>query len=242
MADKTQNQPSPQLWYGDMYQEDKYADLRLKTYAKLLLPYLKNGIKILDIGCYTARLLDFLPKDKQIEYWGVDFDEQALVIAKQKGAKVKFVKFDTEPILLENKFDIIVAGEVLEHLINPAKILEQMQQLIKPDGVVLISLPNECTIYHRIMCLFGKGVDSLAFKLYKHLHLPTIKQNEQFVSQYFKIIKKDYFINPGGKGTRIEWFGKITKIIPDALWKTLAYISPGLFARGIILINKHITA
>lgn len=156
MVNNTQTQPSPQLWYGDMYQEDKYADLRLQTYAQLLSPYLHDGAKILDIGCYTARLLDFLPKDKHIEYWGVDFDEKALEIAKQKGAKVQFAKFDTEPLLFQDQFDMIVAGEVLEHLINPSKILEQMQQLIKSDGVVLISLPNECTIYHRIMCLFGR--------------------------------------------------------------------------------------
>lgn len=240
MPVNNQTHPSPQLWYGDMYQEDKYADLRLQTYAKLLVPYLHEGSKVLDIGCYTARLLDFLPKDKQIEYWGIDFDEKALEIAKQKGANVKYIKFDTEPILLEQKFDILVAGEVLEHLINPAKILEQMQQLIKPEGIVLISLPNECTIYHRIMCLFGKGVDSLAFKLYKHLHLPTIKQSEEFVGKYFKIIKKAYFVNPGGKGSRWEILGKITSLFPSSFWRWLGNLLPGLFARGVIFTCKNI--
>jgi 2-polyprenyl-3-methyl-5-hydroxy-6-metoxy-1,4-benzoquinol methylase len=228
----------PELWYKDVYDNDKYADMRMQRYAELLSPYLLEGAKLLDIGCYTARLLDFLPKNKQIEYWGVDFDEKALEIAKQKGANVRFVKFDSEPILFENKFDIIVAGEVLEHLINPAKILEQMQQLIKPDGIVLISLPNECTIYHRIMCLFGKGVDSLAFKLYKHLHLPTIKQSEQFVGQYFRIVVKAYFINPGGKGTRLEWLGKIASLLPDIFWEKMSDWFPGLFARGVIFLAR----
>jgi SAM-dependent methyltransferase len=226
----------PELWYKDVYDNDKYADLRLKIYADLLSPYLRESSKILDIGCYTARLLDFLPKDKHIEYWGVDFDEKALEIAKQKGANVKFIKFDTEPILFDYKFDIIVAGEVLEHLINPAKILEQMQQLIKPDGIVLISLPNECTIYHRVMCLFGKGVDSLAFKLYKHLHLPTIKQSEGFVRKYFNIITRAYYVNPGGQGSRWELFGKLTQIVPITVWLWLANVFPGLFARGAIFI------
>lgn len=239
MSVDNQIQPSPQLWYGDMYQEDKYADLRLQTYAKLLMPYLYEGSKVLDIGCYTARLLDFLPKDKHLEYWGVDFDEKALEIAKQKGAIIKYVRFDTELLPFQEQFDIIVVGEVLEHLINPAKILEQMQQLIKPDGMVLISLPNECTIYHRIMCLFGKGVDSLAFKLYKHLHLPTIKQSEQFISNYFKIIKKAYFINPGGKGSKWEWLGRIISAIPVGFWQQLGNWFPSLFARGGIYVCKY---
>ncbi|MDI6783516.1 MAG: class I SAM-dependent methyltransferase [bacterium] len=233
---KSDKSDVPQLWYGDMYQEDKYADLRLQTYARLLSPYIRDGITILDIGCYTARLLDFLPKDKNIEYWGVDFDEQALAIAKEKGAKVHFVRFDTEKIPFQTQFDIIVAGEVLEHLINPAGLMEQIQRLLKPDGITLISLPNECTIYHRIICLFGKGVDLCAFQLYKHLHLPTIKQSEQFVAKYFKIVKKAYFVNPGGKGSRWELLGKITSIIPIRFWQKLGDCFPSLFARGIIFL------
>ncbi|MFB3897224.1 MAG: class I SAM-dependent methyltransferase [bacterium] len=238
MSANNKIQPSPQLWYGDMYQEDEYADLRLKTYAELLFPYLHEGSKILDIGCYTARLLDFLPKDKHIEYWGVDFDKKALEIAEQKGAITKFVRFDSEALPFREQFDIIVCGEVLEHLINPANILVQMQCLIKPDGMVLISLPNECTIYHRIMCLFGKGVDSLAFHLYKHLHLPTIKQSEQFISGYFKIVKKAYFVNPGGKGSRWEILGKITSILPNSFWQWLGNLLPTLFARGTVFLSK----
>ncbi|MCX7919882.1 MAG: class I SAM-dependent methyltransferase [bacterium] len=226
----------PQLWYGNMYQEDIYADLRIQKYAKMVIPYLKKGAEILDIGCYTARLYDFLPKSNQIEYWGVDFDEQALSIAKQKGIHVQFVRFDTDPIPLQKQFDIIVAGEVLEHLINPANLMEQMQRLLKSDGIVLISLPNECTLYHRIMCLIGSGVDSQAFQLYKHLHLPTIKQSEQFISKYFNIIKKAYFVNPGGKGSKWEMVGKISSMLPIGFWQKLGDWFPTLFARGTIFL------
>jgi 2-polyprenyl-3-methyl-5-hydroxy-6-metoxy-1,4-benzoquinol methylase len=227
---------SPQLWYKNVYENDKYADLRIQKYATLLTPYIKEGVKILDIGCYTARLFDFLKKQNKIEYWGIDFDEQALAIAQQKGVIVHFVQFDTEPIPFQETFDIIIAGEVLEHLINPAKLMEQIQQLLKPDGVALISLPNECTIYHRLMCVFGKGVDLCAFKLYKHLHLPTIKQSEQFVANYFRIVKKTYYINPGGKGSKWEVVGKITEKIPISFWMIIVNIAPTLFSRGTIFL------
>lgn len=228
---------SPQCWYGDMYKEDEFALRRIKLCLELLKPYLKPKSKILDIGCYNAALLGFLPKD--VDYYGVDFDQEALEIAKKKGANVKRVSLNDEEIDFGIEFDIIICTEVLEHLVNPAKMLKQIKKLIKKEGVILFSFPNECTIYHRIMCLLGKGVDMCAFQLYKHLHLPTIKQSENFVSSYFKVIKTAFFVNPGGKKTRWEFLGKITSKIPYGFWIGLANIYPNLFARGVIFLCKN---
>ena len=86
------------------------------------------------------------------------------------------------------------------------------------------------------MSLLGLGIDLYPFQLYKHLHFPTIKQNIKFVSQYFKIIKKEYYINPSGKGSRFDKLGILFKLIPDFVWEKLAYLFPGCFARGIIML------
>lgn len=228
---------TPKCWFGQMYEEDKYAKQRILTYAKLITPYLKRGSRLLDIGCYTAELYEHLPKD--IEYCGLDFDEEALKIAMSKGVMVKKVRFDEEPINLNTKFDVIVAAEIIEHLKNPEALLEQAKRLLSEDGLILVSLPNECTIYHRIMALFGKGIDMYAFKLYKHLHLPTISQSRNFIKGYFGIIKEVYYVSASGKGSRWECLGKFTSRIPDRVWLGLAKIWPGLFARGAIFLCRH---
>lgn len=230
------NTKNPKCWYGDMYKDDKFAHKRIELCVDLLKPYLKRNIKVLDIGCYTSAILDFLPSN--IEYYGVDFDEKALEIAENRGAKVKFVKFDEEEIIFNHQFDIIICTEVLEHLKNPYHLMEQIKRLLNKNGTVLISLPNECTAYHRIMCLIGKGVDLCAFQLFKHLHLPTIKQSKDFVSIFFIIAKKAYFVNPGGRCSRWEGLGRITSKIPYSFWTILARLMPGLFARGVIFLCK----
>ena len=223
----------PKLHYGqDGF--DKYRTLRLETYVRLLSPRIKNDTKILEIGCYTANLLAFLPKN--VDYYGVDFDGEAIEIAKKKGAKVKAVNLDYEDIDLDIKFDIVVCTEVLEHLINPHSLIKKISTLVKEDGYVLISLPNENTLYHRIMSLTGKGVDMCAFELYKHLHLPTISQSRNFVSKYFKVLKEEYYIIPSAKGSRSEWIGRCLTLFPDSFWLNLAKIFPGLFARGVIFL------
>ncbi len=233
----TQEKRIPHLHYGHMYEDDKYARLRIKNCAELLLPFIKNTSKVLEIGCYTAEILDYLPENT--DYTGIDFDVDATKFAKQKGAKIVYVNFDKEEINLSDKFDIIICAEVLEHLIDPPAMMKKIKELLKNDGVVLLSLPNENTIYHRIMSLLGYGVDMCAFQLHKHLHLPTTAQNEAFVAKYFKIVKKTSYINPSAKSSRSEWIGSIATLIPDGVWVTLANTSPGLFARGIVFLARN---
>jgi SAM-dependent methyltransferase len=226
---------NPNLHYGNV-DLDKYMRLRSEAFARMIIPKLKESSRILEIGCYMASLLDFLPKG--VDYYGVDFDDTAIEIARNRGAKVMKVDFNSQEIDFGEKFDIVVCTEVLEHLLEPHKLMQKFRGLVKDDGYVLISLPNENTIYHRLMSFFGIGIDMCAFELYKHLHLPTLKQNRNFVQKYFRIVKTDYHINPSAKGSRIEVIGKLLTIFPDAFWYALARIFPGLFARGIILLCK----
>jgi len=224
------------LYYGDLLSSDPYIKKRLGVYLELLKPYLKKGVKILDIGGYTADFLTLLPQD--VKYFVADFDKEALKIAKERGTVTQTVNLDRDfqKIFPKERFDIVILTEVLEHLIDPASVLIHAKQLLKEDGLMLISLPNENTIYHRIMSLLGFGIDSFAFKLYKHLHMPTITQSRNFVSKHLKIIKETYWYHVGFTATRTQWLSKITKLVPDSVWQSLAQNFPSLFARGVVFL------
>lgn len=184
---------------------------------------------VLDVGCYTADLLKFLPPS--VDYYGIDNDEKALEIAKKRGAKVIKLNLENEEITIDQEFDIILATELIEHLRDPEKLVLQIKYLLKENGVVLISLLNECTLYHRLKVLFGKGIDGTCFAPYYHLHFPTIKQNDEFIEKHFKIMEKHYRIH--------TWLGKMEKLLsrfPHRIWITLANLYPPLFARGLIYL------
>ena len=103
------------LTYRDVL-SDKYSKIRFKIYKDLLSPFLKDDIKLLDVGCYTADMLKLIPF--RVDYLGIDFDVNALEIAKQRGAKIIRLDLENEEIPLTEKFDIILATEILEHLMS----------------------------------------------------------------------------------------------------------------------------
>ena len=204
--------------------DDPYAVKRLETYRKLM--YLKSGDAILDIGCNVGEMRKYLPKN--IKYYGVDIAYEDYDIKK--------IDLNYDKIPFNEKFDFILCTEILEHLYHPLNVIEQIPDLLKPDGIIIISLPNECTIFHRIMMLLGKGITSWDRNDDKHIFYPTIGQSRKFISKYFKIIKENYYINLSGKNSRLEWLGKLTSKIPDELAMGIAYLMPGLFARGVIFV------
>jgi SAM-dependent methyltransferase len=222
--------------YGDCYKNDKFVRMRFEIVKNLLSQYLKNGVNVLDIGCYDGSMLEVLKKDlRSISYTGLDADETALEIALLRGAKTMKVNFEHDDLpFKEEEFDIIIIGEVLEHLRNPARLIKQTQGLLKPEGVIVISLPNECTIYHRLKMLFGKGIDGTGFETGYHLHFPTLKQGRVFIGNYFKIIEQKYWYHLGVGG----FFEKMLSIIPHCFMQAIVNLIPTLFARGGIYLCK----
>jgi 2-polyprenyl-3-methyl-5-hydroxy-6-metoxy-1,4-benzoquinol methylase len=92
---------------------------------------------ILDIGAGTG---DFLSAAKN-DGWqtiGVEPSEKAKSIAKRKG--LSFVKQTTE--LANNSFDVISMWHVLEHVPDLDKQIKELKRLLKPNGTLLIAVPN----------------------------------------------------------------------------------------------------
>ena len=92
---------------------------------------------ILDIGAGTGDFLSVVQENG----WntiGVEPSEKAKAIAKNKG--VAFV--DQTSALENNSFDIITMWHVLEHVPNLDNQLKELKRLLKPNGNLIIAVPN----------------------------------------------------------------------------------------------------
>ena len=207
-----------------MYAKDKYARDRVMKSARLLLPYLKDNDTVLDVGCFTQEAKKYFPRT--VKYVGIDS------VRYHRDTRVMELNHGFEPI----KCQAVLCLETLEHLLCPPKILESIQGSLQKDGVFVVSLPNEATIFHRIRCLLGV-VDNQCFASEgKHLHLPSLKQSKILLQHDFHLIETLHYISPTACNSSQEWVGKILSLIPDTIHKFLANKFPSLFSRGFIFL------
>jgi alkylated DNA repair protein alkB homolog 8 len=105
------------------------------------LPYIKEGDKILDVGCGNGRLVKLF-SDVNVDYLGVDNSEELLNIAQKNFPGHKFLVGDALNLPSENNvFDKVFFIAVLHHIPNSSlrkKALEQIHQVLKPGGLVFI--------------------------------------------------------------------------------------------------------
>lgn len=97
--------------------------------------------KVLEIGCAIGTFSKIL-NEKGFEVTATDISEFILKEARGKTPNVEFrvLDIEKEPRVKE-KFDYIFAFEVLEHLKDPEKALENIKNLLKPKGVFIFSTP-----------------------------------------------------------------------------------------------------
>ncbi len=102
------------------------------------------GRRLLDIGCGTGIFLN-KAREKGYEVWGIDFDKEAVRIAKERYRLNNVYVMDVESLFenfSQDRFDIISFFEVLEHLDNSIQFIRQIKNILKPRGYVAISVPN----------------------------------------------------------------------------------------------------
>lgn len=124
------------------------GDIALKRRAKWLIEYLEleNGQQVLDIGCGDGFYLHLLSNlSYKLKITGLDNDENALKSARNnlRGKKVKLVSDNARTLpFRSNTFDRVIASEVLEHIDNDLVALTEIKRVLKPGGVVVLSVPN----------------------------------------------------------------------------------------------------
>jgi len=103
---------------------------------------IKNGDSILDIGCGWAQALLFF-KDKGLDCYGFDPAIEAVEYGCKKGLNIKHAGLDGMNVFDNKKFDMVTMFNVLEHLANPEKSINQIKEILKPNGILAIDVPNE---------------------------------------------------------------------------------------------------
>ncbi|MEO8173369.1 MAG: bifunctional glycosyltransferase/class I SAM-dependent methyltransferase [Sediminibacterium sp.] len=151
---------------------------------KHLLEYGVSGKKILELGVGDASLTKRLKTNGAV-IDGVEFDKVYIEQAEPYCNTIFTGDLNKiETLNLDTDYDIIVAADILEHLIDPEYVLSKLKTHLKKDGLLVVSLPNVANIYVRMSLLFGRfNYHSKGLLDKTHLHFYTISTASSMLSK-----------------------------------------------------------
>lgn len=165
---------------------------RLGIAIKLVRPKLGAGesLRVIDLGCGEGILLKLLEENfKNVETFGIDINPNVLELDKFLRADIKVANIkDTG--FPDNFFDIIFCLDVLEHFENLEQPISEIKRILKPNGLLVVSLPTESWFY-KLGRFFSKGTISEKKGPCSSPHFSNAKTIENFLcSNRLEIVKK----------------------------------------------------
>lgn len=145
-----------------------------------LLAHVRPGDRALDLGCGDGRLTAELAAAAGM-VTGADVAETALRRARRAHPGISFTRVDFDGGLPfeDGAFDLVWAGEVIEHVADTARWLSEVRRVIAPGGRLVLTTPN-----HGRLALALRGVDHYAPVLGDHLHLYTPRALGELLSAF----------------------------------------------------------
>lgn len=132
--------------YGNKFLIENKKILRYKKEQwqkriKLLNKFLKPPATLLDIGCSTGL---FLSTAKELGYdvRGIEISKKETEIARERFGLKVFTQPLEELGLGKESFDIITMWDILEHVKNPIRLIQESKRILKKNGILAISTIN----------------------------------------------------------------------------------------------------
>ena len=142
---------------GSRYDAD--VDLSNHNNSHTLMVELVGGTKrVLDVGCATGYLAEALG-ERGCTVSGVEFDAEAAEEARPHLERLVVGDLETTDLaemLGDDRFDVVVFGDVLEHLRDPMSVLRSARALLADGGSVVASIPNIAHGSVRLALLAGR--------------------------------------------------------------------------------------
>lgn len=156
-------------------------------YYRNIAPLIKNKV-VLDVGCVDHDISS--ANEKRLwNHWfirltarrvvGIDIEGESIEKMKRMGLNAHLMS--AEKISYKNKFDVVFAGELIEHLPNPGLFLTSAKRALKHGGKIILSTPNTYSVNRFVrvlqlrsneppqnedhtMCFTPKNLETLAGK------------------------------------------------------------------------------
>jgi len=154
----------------------------------------KKTYSILDIGpghgFFTHTIKSIIPDFKKISL--IDISEKSLLMTKNilntPDPRFDFINLDVTTLSDSSDYDLIIIGEVLEHLDDPYDLLVKIRYLLKDDGLLWFTVPTNAPAIDHIFLFRNKSevyqmVSETGFQLIETIYLNSENVSEEIAQQ-----------------------------------------------------------
>ena len=159
----TQNNTGKDLW-NKYYSVSKVGELTNTIFNLLNREPVKSKIKksinkdidnigaILEAGCGDGKKLKLLLNSKANHVIGLDFSEEAVKVAHKANPDAHICQGDIRKLpFKDNSIDYIISLGVIEHFENPSLLVNEMARVLKKDGILFLTTPNNISLNKHIV-------------------------------------------------------------------------------------------
>lgn len=144
---------------------------------KILFDLTKNAKNILDMGCGEGTRLGLVTA-KGVLGQGIDISKTAILMAKKRYPKLKFILGNLSKLPYKNDyFDLVYSAFVLEHLANPEKMINEAVRVVKSGGYLVLVAPNYGAPNRASPVFMGSRIKKLIFGFLRDLLFQNNKLN-----------------------------------------------------------------
>lgn len=124
------------------FEEDPYGKLKRLDFVESSLASLQAGARVLDVGCGSGTYLTVPLSRGRFRVTGVDLHAESLIRAVTQSPTLTAVRAAELRCFQSGVFDCVICSEVLEHLQDPLAALHEVRRILRPGGILLVTVPN----------------------------------------------------------------------------------------------------
>jgi SAM-dependent methyltransferase len=151
--------------------------------------YVKDGFRIIDVGCGDGSFLYQIKKEKQLECYGIEFNGDAIKKCIEKGITVYDKPVDIVAGEQPEIFDVATTFQVLEHISGVRSFLESKIKLVKKGGLVIIGVPYNNPYLYKFDRFHTLNLPPHHMGLWNEISLSNL-------TKYFPIAVENIYIEP----------------------------------------------
>jgi SAM-dependent methyltransferase len=212
-----------------------------KTFSR----YVTSATRVLDVGCGDGLTAGVWLHANAGQYIGVDISREAVQLSRARGLDARQINDVTQLPFGDREFDLAVAIEVLEHLLEPQRAAEEIARCLRPGGVLIGQVPNVVHWRHRVRFALRGRFDPMGDRLsaeepWRDPHIRFFTPNS-----LGRMLERSGFAHihivgtaPRPGLTRSASRRLMNLAVPDILWTSMLQIYPAWLAERLFFIAR----